>query len=51
LDRAAENVLEDVRQGYVSVGRAASDYKVAIRFSESEPCIDLSRTQALRGKL
>jgi N-methylhydantoinase B len=51
LDRAAEQVLEDVRQGYVSVERAASDYKVAIRYSGAEPCLDLSQTQALRGKL
>jgi N-methylhydantoinase B len=51
LDRAAEQVLDDVRQGYVSVERAKSDYKVSVRYSDSEPCIDLVKTQVLRGKL
>jgi N-methylhydantoinase B len=51
LDRAAEQVLEDVRQGYVSVGRAKSDYKVSIRYSDTEPCLDGVETQVLRGKL
>jgi N-methylhydantoinase B len=51
LDRAAEQVLEDVRQGYVSVARAKSDYKVSIHYSDSEPCLDRGETQVLRGKL
>jgi N-methylhydantoinase B len=51
LDRAAEQVLEDVRQGYVSAERAKSDYKVSIRYSDSEPCLDRGETQVLRGKL
>ena len=50
LDRAAEQVLDDVRQGYVSVERAKSDYKVSISYSDSEPCIDSVKTQVLRGK-
>ena len=49
-DRAAEQVLEDVRQGYVSVARAKSDYKVVISHSDTEPCLNLSETQLLRGK-
>jgi N-methylhydantoinase B len=51
LDRAAEQVLEDVRQGYVSAERAKSDYKVSIRYSDTEACLDRVETQALRGKL
>jgi N-methylhydantoinase B len=51
LDRAAEQVLDDVRRGYVSVERAKSDYKVSVRYSDSEPCIDSVKTQVLRGKL
>jgi N-methylhydantoinase B len=51
LDRAAEQVLDDVRQGYVSVERAKSDYKVSVCYSDSEPCIDSVKTQVLRGKL
>ena len=50
LERAAEQVLEDVRQGYVSVERAKSDYKVAIRYSDTEPSLDWLETQILRGK-
>jgi N-methylhydantoinase B len=50
LDRAAEQVLEDVRQGYVSVARAKSDYKVVISHSDMEPCLDWPETQLLRGK-
>jgi N-methylhydantoinase B len=51
LDRAAEQVLEDVRQGYVSVERAKSDYQVAIRYSDTEASLDWVETQILRGKL
>ena len=51
LNRAAEQVLEDVRQGYVSVERAKSDYKVSIRYSDGEPCLDRGETQILRGKV
>jgi N-methylhydantoinase B len=51
LDRAAEQVLDDVRQGYVSVERAKSDYKVSVSYSDTEPCLDSVKTQVLRGKL
>jgi N-methylhydantoinase B/oxoprolinase/acetone carboxylase alpha subunit len=50
LNRAAEQVLEDVRQGYVSVERARSDYNVAISYSDTEPRLNLSETQVLRGR-
>ena len=50
LDRAAEQVLEDVRQGYVSVERARSDYNVAISYSDTEPRLNLPETQVLRGR-
>jgi N-methylhydantoinase B len=49
LDRAAEQVLEDVRQGYVSVERAKSDYKVVINYNDAEPCVNLPETEILRG--
>jgi N-methylhydantoinase B len=49
LDRAAEQVLEDVRQGYVSVDRAKSDYKVVISYNDAEPCVNLPETEILRG--
>ena len=50
LNRTAEQVLEDVRQGYVSVERARSDYKVVIRYRDSEPCLDWVETQVLRER-
>jgi N-methylhydantoinase B len=50
LERAAEQVVEDVRQGYVSVDRAESDYKVVISYTNAEPCVNLSETEILRGK-
>ena len=51
FDRAAEQVLEDVRQGYVSAERAKSDYKVSVSYSDTEAWLDRVETQALRGKL
>jgi len=48
--RPADQVLEDVRQGYVSPARARSDYGVAIRLSDGEAEIDREETQVLRGK-
>jgi N-methylhydantoinase B len=50
LERPAENVLEDVRQGYISIERAQSNYGVAIEFAEGEPRLNLPQTQILRGK-
>lgn len=50
LERPAESVLEDVRQGYVSIDRASADYGVVIRLLNGEPALDRAATQALRGE-
>lgn len=49
-DRRPEDVLEDVRQGYVSAARARSDYGVAIRTRGMDVTLDPDRTRDLRGK-
>jgi len=48
--RPVEKVLEDVRQGYVSVERARNDYGVALRWTDGEPEVDGAETAFLRGK-
>lgn len=48
--RSIERVLEDVRQGYVSLEKAAADYGVAVDLSSGEPRLDAKKTQILRGK-
>jgi N-methylhydantoinase B len=48
--RPVEYVLEDVRQGYVSVERARSDYGVAVRHADEGLKVDIAETQVLRGK-
>ena len=50
LDRPVDNVLDDVRQGYVSADRARSDYGVALNTTGGEPVIDEGKTRVLRGK-
>ncbi len=50
LARPVESVLEDMRQGYVSVERARSDYGVAVRDTDGELKVDVAETQVLRGK-
>jgi N-methylhydantoinase B len=50
LLRSIANVVDDVRQGYVSAARARSDYRIAIRFIDDEPELDEAETQKLRGK-
>jgi len=47
--RPVDKVLEDVRQGYVSVERARIDYGVEIRMADGEPVIDEGKTRVLRG--
>jgi N-methylhydantoinase B len=49
LSRPVDKVLEDVRQGYVSVERAESDYGVAIEYRGSELVVAEGKTRALRG--
>ena len=48
--RPVEAILDDVRQGYVSIERAKADYGVAVRIQHGEPEIDPAATQILRGK-
>ena len=50
VERPAESVLEDVRQGYVSLERARSDYAVVVELVDAEPVLNSSQTQILRGK-
>ena len=50
LNRPVEKVLEDLRQGYVSVARAQSDYGVAAQIVDGEPCLHEGETARLRGK-
>jgi N-methylhydantoinase B len=48
--RPVDKVLEDVRQGYVSVERAASDYGVALETQGAELVVAEGKTRVLRGK-
>jgi hypothetical protein len=45
-----DNVLDDVRQGYVSTDRARTDYGVVLDTAGGEPVIDEGKTRVLRGK-
>jgi N-methylhydantoinase B len=47
-ERSSGKVLEDVRQGYVSIDQARSSYGVAIVAPESEPMLNEAETQKLR---
>ena len=51
FERPVENVLEDVRQGYVSVERAVSDYGVAVDLSAGAAVLNVEETHRLRGKI
>jgi N-methylhydantoinase B len=48
--RPVDKVMEDVRQGYVSVERARSDYGVALRVAGGELVLHEGETENLRGK-
>ena len=50
FERSPEAVLDDVRQGYVSVERARSDYGVVVRPHSDEATLDPDATGELRGK-
>ena len=50
FERSPEDVLEDVRRGYVSVARARSDYGVVVRPHNGEIILDPDATGKLRGK-
>ena len=50
FERSPEAVLNDVRQGYVSVEQARSDYGVVVRPHRGEVTLDPDATGELRGK-
>jgi N-methylhydantoinase B len=49
-ERSPERVLEDVRQGYVSMERAMLDYGVALLSVNGNLTVDQSKTYRLRTK-
>ncbi|OGQ72458.1 MAG: hypothetical protein A3G94_07990 [Deltaproteobacteria bacterium RIFCSPLOWO2_12_FULL_60_16] len=50
LERPAELVLEDARQGYISLERAKLAYGVALEMKNGEPVLDQAGTLRLRQK-
>jgi N-methylhydantoinase B len=50
LERLAQQVLEDVRQGYVSAESAVSDYGVILNFVDGELTANDAESQNLRAK-
>jgi N-methylhydantoinase B len=50
LERPAELVLDDARQGYVSAAKASADYGVALTSDGGELAIDGEKTALLRGR-
>ena len=48
--RPVDKVLDDVRQGYITVDRARTDYGVVLRIADGEPKLDEGKTSILRGK-
>ena len=48
--RPAEKVVEDVRQGYVSIDRARSDYGVVVEPIDGELILNSTKSQILRGE-
>jgi len=51
LERPADKVFDDVRQGYVSVAQARFHYGVVVDSSTGEPALNLDQTKILRGKM
>jgi len=49
--RPVDKVVEDVRQGYVTVGSARSQYGVALRLANDELTVQEGETSILRGKI
>ena len=50
FEQSPKTVLDDVRQGYVSVERARKDYGVVLRGEGAEVRLALEETRKLRGK-
>jgi N-methylhydantoinase B len=51
LERPPQSVLEDVRQGYVSLERAGTAYGVVIQWKDEGPVLDEAATRILRGEM
>jgi N-methylhydantoinase B len=51
LERPVEKVFEDVRQGYISIEHARSDYAVVVELVDGEPVLNPSQTRILRGEM
>ena len=50
FEHSPEAVLDDVRQGYVSAGRARIDYGVVVRANVGHVTLDPDATGEVRGK-
>jgi len=50
LKRPLEKVLEDVRQGYVSVENARADYGVVVELVDGELALNFAKSEILRGE-
>ncbi len=51
LNRDPDRVLDDVRQGYVSMESAEKDYGVIVRRGPDRMSIDTTGTETLRNRL
>jgi len=51
FNRPVDKVVEDVRQGYVSVDSARAQYGVALRLANGEWVLHGEETSILRGKI
>jgi N-methylhydantoinase B len=51
LERDPDRVLDDVRQGYVSIESAEQDYSVIVERGSNTMSIDTARTETLRNRL
>src|SRR5204863_9480267 len=54
LEREPQRVIEDIKDDYVSIERAAKDYGVVVHTIDAELCeyeVDLSATVVLRAKI
>ena len=51
LKRPVDKVVEDVRQGYVTIDSARTHYGVALRLANGELTIQEEQTSILRGKI
>jgi N-methylhydantoinase B len=50
IERDPERVLNDVRNGYVSLGKAREIYRVAVEHIDGDFALNQSETRALRAQ-